>query len=187
MRCRTVVRDVSLCCQGIGTNAESAIALQFVERASGEYRQFLRSFCDDVGISDVHNIHPIHPYLEMRVKPVSRTRSRSEISDDTTDDDNVDEPCQRSHRSASIYAHVLRFDSSQAPWCPMLQVSASSQMLRPILSDVYAVASKTLLARVSTVLIVRWKTSIFASTARLLAYLVIWTRPTAGIVLPISC
>ncbi|KAI9464416.1 hypothetical protein BJY52DRAFT_1397082 [Lactarius psammicola] len=52
--------------------------------------------CDNFTIcracfSDVHNIHPIHPFLEMKVKPASRTRSHSEISDGTSDD-NADEP-----------------------------------------------------------------------------------------------
>ncbi|KAH9031321.1 hypothetical protein EDB85DRAFT_1959270, partial [Lactarius pseudohatsudake] len=43
--------------------------------------------------SDVHDIHPIHPFLEMTAnKPTFETRSYSEISDDTTSDDNVDEP-----------------------------------------------------------------------------------------------
>ncbi|KAH8998274.1 hypothetical protein EDB86DRAFT_3076119 [Lactarius hatsudake] len=44
------------------------------------------------GNSDVHNIHPIHPFLEMGVKLASRKRDRSEISDDPISDDNVDEP-----------------------------------------------------------------------------------------------
>ncbi|KAH9072358.1 hypothetical protein EDB83DRAFT_220538 [Lactarius deliciosus] len=43
--------------------------------------------------SDVHDIHPIHAFLEMKAnKPTSETRSYSEISDDATSDDNVDEP-----------------------------------------------------------------------------------------------
>jgi len=29
----------------------------------------------NVGYSDVHNIHPIHPFLERRVKPLPRTHS----------------------------------------------------------------------------------------------------------------
>ncbi|KAH9056727.1 hypothetical protein EDB87DRAFT_1635118 [Lactarius vividus] len=42
---------------------------------------------------DVHDIHPIHPFLDMKAnKPTSETRSYSEASDDTTSDDNVDEP-----------------------------------------------------------------------------------------------
>ncbi|KAH9172964.1 hypothetical protein EDB89DRAFT_2069194 [Lactarius sanguifluus] len=50
--------------------------------------------CDNFTIcracfSEVHNIHPIHPFLEMEVKPASRTRSRSEVSHC---DGNVDEP-----------------------------------------------------------------------------------------------
>ncbi|KAH9056729.1 hypothetical protein EDB87DRAFT_1779625 [Lactarius vividus] len=53
--------------------------------------------CDNFTIcracfSEVHNIHPIHPFLEMKVKPASRTRNRSEISDGAISDDNVDEP-----------------------------------------------------------------------------------------------
>ncbi|KAI9433568.1 hypothetical protein H4582DRAFT_987905 [Lactarius indigo] len=53
--------------------------------------------CDNFTIcracfSEVHNIHPIHPFLEMKVKPASRTRSRSEVSDGAISDDNVDEP-----------------------------------------------------------------------------------------------
>ncbi len=55
---------------------------------------------------------------------------------------------------APISAHVFRFGSSQAPWRRMLQVGAPSQMLRPIHSDARAVVSKTLLALVTTVLIV---------------------------------
>ncbi|KAH9000073.1 hypothetical protein EDB92DRAFT_1790048 [Lactarius akahatsu] len=44
--------------------------------------------------SDVHDIHPIHAFLEMKAnKPTSETRSYSEVSDDTTSDDDVDEPC----------------------------------------------------------------------------------------------
>ncbi|KAH9172965.1 hypothetical protein EDB89DRAFT_2069195 [Lactarius sanguifluus] len=43
--------------------------------------------------SDVHDIHPIHAFLEMKAnKPTSETRSYSEVSDDATSDDNVDEP-----------------------------------------------------------------------------------------------
>ena len=59
--------------------------------------------------SGVHDIHPIHPFLEIKEKPVSRT------SDDTAPEDNADEPCQRPHSSAPLSTHVLRFGSSQAP------------------------------------------------------------------------
>ncbi|KAH9024596.1 hypothetical protein EDB84DRAFT_430853 [Lactarius hengduanensis] len=76
-RRRAFAPDVNPSCQGIGTNAES-----------------VRSFtlCRTC-YSDVHDIHPIHPFLEMTAnKPTFETRSYSEISDDTTSDDNVDEP-----------------------------------------------------------------------------------------------
>ncbi|KAI9433566.1 hypothetical protein H4582DRAFT_1986710, partial [Lactarius indigo] len=47
---------------------------------------------------DVHENHPIHPFLEMKAnEPISEARSQSEISDDTTSDDIVDEPSLKHH------------------------------------------------------------------------------------------
>ena len=42
MRCRIIALDVNPCCQGIGTNAEYAITLRSVVRASGGHRHFLQ-------------------------------------------------------------------------------------------------------------------------------------------------
>ena len=50
--------------------------------------------CNNVGYSDVHNIHPIHPFLERRIKPPSRSYSRPEGLDGDGAYDNVDELCE---------------------------------------------------------------------------------------------
>ncbi|KAH9967512.1 hypothetical protein BC827DRAFT_1174689 [Russula dissimulans] len=42
--------------------------------------------------SDVHNIHPIHPFLEMRVMPPSRSHTHLERSNGDGTYDNADEP-----------------------------------------------------------------------------------------------
>ncbi|KAH9172966.1 hypothetical protein EDB89DRAFT_2069196 [Lactarius sanguifluus] len=90
------VVDVNPSCQGIGTNAESVRSLPFVERASGHLHFLIPlslSSCGCTEHSKVHEIHSIHAFLEMKANnPTSETRSYSEISDDATSDDSVDEP-----------------------------------------------------------------------------------------------
>jgi hypothetical protein len=50
---------------------------------------------NDVGHSDVHNIHPIHLFLEMRVKPTCRSRNVQELSNDAEAYESTDEPCKQ--------------------------------------------------------------------------------------------
>src|SRR6266702_5961923 len=71
------------------------------------------SLCDYAEHSEVHDIHPRHAFLEMKAKTTSQISSRSETTSDdasgVTSDDDVDEPCQQPHPSASISAHTLCF------------------------------------------------------------------------------
>ncbi|KAH9975696.1 hypothetical protein BGW80DRAFT_1457279 [Lactifluus volemus] len=58
---------------------------------SGTRSRFLEvSIYNNVGLSDVHNIHPVHPFLEKRVKPASRSHNPHE-PDDAGAYENVDE------------------------------------------------------------------------------------------------
>jgi hypothetical protein len=50
---------------------------------------------NNVGFSDVHNIHPVHPFLEKRVKPASRSHNPHEEPDDAGTYENVDESCKK--------------------------------------------------------------------------------------------
>jgi hypothetical protein len=52
------------------------------------------SIYNNVGLSDVHNIHPVHPFLEKRVKPASRSHNPHE-PDDAGAYENVDESCKQ--------------------------------------------------------------------------------------------
>ena len=97
-------------------------------------------------------------------------------------------PCQGLHSSAPFSTHFSVLVALKHPdvECSqfVLPLTADASY---ILSDACAVVSKTSLALVSTVLIVRWSTSTFAPIVRLPACLEILTHPAAGIVLPISC
>jgi hypothetical protein len=66
--------------------------------------------------SIVHEVHPMHPFLDMKVKPASETLDHSEISHSEISegiiaaDDNVDESRQRA------YIHSRRFPLTLCFW-----------------------------------------------------------------------
>ena len=77
---------------------EAATTLCSVEGASGEHRHSLQvrvpSPNATTSNSIVHNVHPTHPFLDMKAQPTSETPSHPEISEGITDadsDDNADE------------------------------------------------------------------------------------------------
>ncbi|KAI0251773.1 hypothetical protein BJV78DRAFT_407146 [Lactifluus subvellereus] len=64
---------------------------------SGTRYKCISDKCDNLTIcrgcySDVHNIHPVHPFLEMRVKPVSRSPNFQAPSNDGGTYESTDEP-----------------------------------------------------------------------------------------------
>ena len=52
--------------------------------------------------SIVHNVHPTHPFLDMKAKPATETPNHVEISEDITmTDDNSEESRQRVYPSTT--------------------------------------------------------------------------------------
>ena len=95
IRRRIIAPDVNRNCQEIGINVANATISRSVSRVTSTHPHFfgclLAFLCGNVVLSEVHHIHPIHPFL---VKPPSRWDSRSEKSngDGARMFDNSDEP-----------------------------------------------------------------------------------------------
>ena len=114
-------------CQRIGTNVEveAAMTLYFVEGASGERRHSLPVPGPDATTSNsiVHDVHPTHPFLDLKVKPATQTLHPLEISEGiTATDDNTDEreSRQRVNLSTTRFSLTLCFCSSEARRLPVL-------------------------------------------------------------------
>ena len=72
---------------------EAATTLCSVEGASGEHRHSLQVPSPDATTSNsiVHNVHPTHPFLDMKAQPASETPNHPEISEGITDADSDDD------------------------------------------------------------------------------------------------
>jgi hypothetical protein len=130
---RIIAPGVNRNCREIGINVANVMILRFASRVTSAHPHFFRCLLaflyDNVGPSEVHNVHPIHPFL---VKPPCRSNSHSERSngDGARMFDNSDEPRKWQQYMPSCPLTPYSLFDSQAPRCPMLQVSDFFRVLR---------------------------------------------------------